>query len=253
MFPAPISSSNPQTFPQPGFGPDRSLPQVTPQPDLGLPTPSVPTPRPAVELPGSATSSNGITLPPRRATSVTIDIPAGSSGGSLTLPDPVRSGLPGGIVPETGSGLPAATPASPPNPLPSLRVQPPRPVPSNIPGNSASYQQPAYSLPLNQLPTMPGQTFQPTTHWQAVPQWPQQAAQQLQLQQPGPLSPQSSQWRVMTDFYAQPENRPVQQGYQPQPVYQPQPALQPQPTARSQRPLVTPSDRVIFLPSPPRR
>ena len=200
---------------------------------MNLPTPSSALPRQASPESSSnfGSSGTGLNLPPRRATSVTIDVPAGSAGSTLTLPDPVRSGVFGGAVSPSPTGLPstgfpansdtnsrdadgrfpAVTPGTsvtPPMPQPSLRPQPPVPAPSVSPGSAAAYQ----------YRDAPPQQFQPATHWQAVPQ----------------IQPShQTGWRVMPGAYSQNNTQ--------------QPQVQ-----RQQQPL-TPSERVIYLSPPPRR
>ena len=229
-YPAPSPGQSLPTPPQSerAFG----VPLDPPQPSFNHPTRPANTPHLPEPASNFESSGTGINLPPRRATSVTIDIPKGSSGTTLSLPDPLRSGEFGGASspaesPSTGlptrndatrkvpgSGFPAVSPGAsgpPPTPEPSLRPQPPLPVPSALPdGSSAAYQ----------YPGIPPQQFQPATHWQAVPQ-----------RQPS----QQTNWRVM-------------QGAGSQPV----PPQSQQQTQDLRRPL-TPSERVIYLSPPPRR
>ena len=251
--------------PLPQLTPGSSVPLDPPRPSPGLSAPATKLPQPFVQpAPDNGSQGTGITLPPRRATSVTIDVPHGSAGTTLSLPDPVRSGsnfggAAGSPTPDTGTPEatpnPAGAPLRPLTPEPSLRRQPPTPQPSIIPGPAATFRMPAYQAVPQQMvprqavpqfppvqhanaqpvtrqyPTVPQQIqpqqqlqsrqqFQPATHWQAVPQ-----------RQPQ----QQRNWRVMPGAYIQ------QRGIQQMPQVQPQ-RLQP-----------TPSERVIFLPPPPRR
>ena len=253
--------------PQRQLSPGVSVPPDPAQPSFSFPqaAPQQSLPQP---LPSYGSSGTGTTLPPRRATSVTIDIPPGSAGTSLSLPDPVRSGsnfggaagspLPGtpansgATLPSPGNAVPSATPGDTGRPLtpePSLRPQPPVPMRSVVPGPDTTYRMP----PLQSVPQFPGvrqtntqqmpsqystvppqhfqsqrfqtqhfqtQQFQPASHWQAVPP---------------PQPQQQTGWRIIPGAYPQPG---VQQG-----------AIQPPP----QRHSPTPSERVIYLPPPPRR
>ncbi len=260
------------TAPQPQLSPGVSVP-LDPPPSLGLPTPETTTRQPVAQpltqpAPNYGSSGTGITLPPRRATSVTIDIPPGSAGTTLSLPDPAKSGSnfggtvgspqpeapanPNPTLPVPNSGVPSATPGDaglPLTPEPSLRRQPPLPMPSVVPGpastnhvpqpqaimrfpavhhpNTQQLQRQYSTGPIQQLPPQQfqRQQFQPATHWQAVP--PQQPQQR-------------SGWRVIPGAYPQPgiQQRVIQQ-----------PAIQQLPQRRSP----TPSERVIYLPPPPRR
>jgi hypothetical protein len=262
---SPVPSRPLPTAPLPQVTPGGSVPLDPPRSSQGFPTPTTKLPQPSTQpAPSSGLPGTGITLPPRRATSVTIDVPPGSAGTTLSLPDPVRSGsnfggaagspLPDARTPEA-TPSPATAPLTPSTPEPSLRRQPPTPVPSVIPGPAATYRVPNYpSVPQQVAPRQavpqfsavqhaqaqpvirqystapqqfprqqqlqPVQQFQPATHWQAVPQ-----------RQPQ----QQRNWRVIPGAYAQPS------GPQQMPQVQPQ-RLQP-----------TPSERVIFLPPPPRR
>lgn len=261
---APTPGSPLQNTPQPQLSPGVSVPLDPPQRSFSFPqtTPQQPLPQ---SSPDSGSTGTGITLPPRRATSVTIDIPSGSAGTTLSLPDPARSGsnlggspgsplqgIPGNpkaTLPMPNNPTPSATPGDAGRPLtpePSLRPQPPIPMPSTVPGPNTTYRMPplqavpqfpaeqqANSQPImRQYPTAPPQQFQtqqfqtqqfqPATHWQAVPQ-----------QQPQ----QQTGWRVIPGAY--PQQQPVIQ----------QNAVQPPPQQR----MLTPSERVIYLPSPPRR
>ncbi|NQV25879.1 MAG: hypothetical protein HQ518_16085 [Rhodopirellula sp.] len=246
LSPAPYNAQPNAT--QPPLSPGFNVPLDSPRPSLNLQTPAL---APRQPLPAPTTnygsSGTGITLPPRRATSVTIDIPPGSVGSTLSLPDPAGSRAVDGatrpdpsadsgvILPGPEAGLPAVSPGAPtipPTPQPSLRPQPPLPMPSVLPGPTAAYQYPAqYPVTqypagqnsntqqvMGQYPTNQPPQFQPATHWQEVPQ------QQL---------PQQTSWRVMPGRYAQPG---VSQA-----------------SAESQRRPPTPSERVIFLAPPPRR
>ncbi|MFT4556755.1 MAG: hypothetical protein ACI93T_002615 [Porticoccaceae bacterium] len=261
--PTPTPGSPLPTAPQPQVNPGFSVPLDSPHPTPGLPDPATtirqPLPQPTRNYGSSGT---GITLPPRRATSVTIDIPPGSAGTTLSLPDPVQSGGGGGFGGAAGSprpdapgipslpvpnSVPSTTPGDtglPLTPEPSLRRQPPLPMPSVVPGPASTYRMPhpqsipqfpavqhantqqvqrQYSTaPMQQLPPqqIQRQQFQPATHWQAVPQ-----------QQPQ----QRTGWRVIPGTYPQPS---IQQRVIP---HQPQ------------RRMPTPSERVIYLPPPPRR
>jgi hypothetical protein len=251
LMPAPGSPL--PNAPQPGLSPGFSVPLDPQQPSLSLPIPGTTTRQPLPQpIPNYGSSGTGITLPPRRATSVTIDIPPGSAGTTLTLPDPARSGSNfGGAAdspwPDTPAdsaptlpapnSVPSATPGDtglPLTPEPSLRRQPPVPMPSGVPGPASTYftpqpqaipQFPAVQHPntqqmQRQYSTAQIQQFQPATHWQAVPPQPPQ---------------QQTGWRVIPGVY-------------PQPIIQ-QNAVQQQP----QRRIPTPSERVIYLPPPPRR
>jgi len=271
LTPAPGSPlpTAPQPQVNPGFSVPLDSPTVdSPAPTRGLPTPETTTRQPLPQpTPNYGSSGTGITLPPRRATSVTIDIPPGSTGTTLSLPDPARSG--GGFGGAAGSppsgtransaptlpvpnSVPSTTPGDtglPLTPEPSLRRQPPLPMPSVVPGPASTYRMPQpqsipqfpavqhantqqtqrqYSTdPRQQLPPQQllpqqfqRQQFQPATHWQAVPQ-----------QQPQ----QQTGWRVIPGAYPQPG---IQQRVIPQ---------------QPQRRLPTPSERVIYLPPPPRR
>ena len=240
--------------------PDVSVPLDPPRPSQSLPTATTKLPQPIIQ-PASGYSSpgTGLTLPPRRSTNVTINVPPGTAGTTLSLPDPVRSGSNFGgatesSLPEIGTPdatqSPAKTPLKSLTPEPSLRRQPPRPVPSFIPGSAATYRKPGFqSVPqqvapgqavrqfsaiqqataqpvtrqypaVSQQQLQPVQQFKPAKHWQAVPQRQQQ---------------QQRNWRVIPRAYYQ------LPGTQQIPQVQPQ-RLQP-----------TPSERVIFLPPPPRR
>ena len=243
-------SPQPQSLPQPQLSPGVSVPLDPAQPSFSFPqaAPQQSLPQP---LQNYGSSGTGVPLPPRRATSVTIDIPPGSAGTSLSLPDPVRSGsnFGGTSLPSPDNAAPSATPGNTGRPLtpePSLRPQPPAPRPSVVPGSDTTYRmlplqaapqfsaiQQANNRPMphaNSQPMMrqgstvppqqfPTQQFQPATHWQAVPQ--------MQPQQ-------QTGWRVIPGAYPPAVNR--------------QNAVQP-PQHRSP----TPSERVIYLPPPPRR
>lgn len=267
-----LPNLNANPYSNPGFSPVPStllptapLPQVTPDVSVPLDPPRLPTattklPQPIIQpAPGYRSPGTGLALPPRRSTSVTIDVPPGTAGTTLSLPDPVRSssnfgGATESSLPEIGTPdttqSPANAPLRPSTPEPSLRRQPPTPEPSFIPGHSATYRMPGFqSIPqqvargqtvrqfsaiqpataqpvIRQYPAVsppqlqPVQKFKPATHWQAVPQ-----------RQPQ----QQRNWRVIPRAYYQ------LPGTQPMPQLQPQ-HLQP-----------TPSERVIFLPPPPRR
>lgn len=275
----PAPSSPLPTAPQPQLSPGVSVP-LDPPPSLELPTPRATTreslPQPTLNF-GSTRNNGptgtGITLPPRRATSVTIDIPPGSAGTTLSLPDPVQSGEnfggtagpsklaapanPAPTLPVPNNNVPSATPGDaglPLTPEPSLRRQPPLPTPSVVPGPASTNRMPQ----LQAIPQFPAvqqantqqvqrqylavapqpfqpqqlqtqqfqsQQFQPATHWQAVP----------------PQQPQQHRgWRVIPGAYPQPsvQQRAIQQR-----------SFQQQPQRRSP----TPSERVIYLPPPPRR
>lgn len=235
--------------PQPQLSPGIRVPLDSPRPSLSLPTPgSTPQSSLSQPAPNYESQGTGIRLPPRRATSVTIDIPAGSAGTTLSLPHPGTSGRT--IGDDAGSaildtGTPATTPGAPEAPLkppivePSLRPQPPVPMPSALPGPASTYRiPPGQTVPqfsavqhadtapaMRQFPFVPTQQlqqppqFQPATHWQAVPQ-----------QQPR----QQTTWRVMPGVY-------------------PRSGIQQMPQAQPQRRIATPSERVIYLPPPPRR
>lgn len=265
----PASRNSLPIAPQPQLSPGASVP-LDPPSSLGLPTPGattrqpIPQPAPNYGPPrNNESTGTGITLPPRRATSVTIDIPPGSAGTTLSLPDPVQSGgnfggtagpsktgtpaSPAPTLPIPNSGVPSATPGDaglPLTPEPSLRRQPPLPMPSVVPGpastnhlpqlqaipqfpavqhaNTQQVQRQYSKAPPQQFQT---QQFQRATHWQAVP-----------LQQPQ----QRSGWRVIPGAYPQPgvQQRVIQQRSFQQPP---------------QRRIPTPSERVIYLPPPPRR
>lgn len=256
----PIPGSSLPNAPQPQLNPGASVRLDPPQRSFSFPQTAPPQQSLPQTSPYSGSTGTGITLPPRRATSVTIDIPPGSAGTTLSLPDPARSGSNfGGAadslrqgIPEDpkatrtvpSSGTPSATPGDAGRPLtpePSLRPQPPIPMPSVVPGPNTTYRMPplqtvpqfpavqhANTQPvMRQYPTAPlqqfqTQQFQPATHWQAVPQ-----------QQPQ----QQTDWRVIPGAY--PQQQPsIQQN-----------AVQPSP----QRPMLTPSERVIYLAPPPRR
>lgn len=270
----PVPTSPLPTAPQPQLSPGVSVP-LDPPPSLDLPTPRATTREPLSQptlnfgsTRNNAPTGTGITLPPRRATSVTIDIPPGSAGTTLSLPDPVQSGRnsagtagpsrstapanPAPTLPVPNSDGPPATPGDaglPLTPEPSLRRQPPLPTPSVVPGPASTNRMPPLqAIPQfpavqhantqqvqRQYPTAPpqqlqtrqfqSQQFQPATHWQAVPR-----------QQPQ----QQRGWRVIPGAYPQPgvQQRAIQQrSFQQQP----------------QRRIPTPSERVIYLPPPPRR
>jgi hypothetical protein len=257
---SPVPNTPLPIAPQPQLSPGFSVPLDSPRPSAGLPAPgatpqsSLPQPFLPQPAPNYGSQGTGITLPPRRATSVTIDIPAGSAGTTLSLPDPARSGSTfggdaGSPFPETGNPAttpnPAVAPLKPLTPEPSLRPQPPVPMPSAIPGPASTYRMPpqqfvpqqtvpqfpavqhANTQPaVRQYPAVPPQQFQqrprfqPATHWQAVPQ-----------RQPQ----QQTNWRVIPGAHLQ------------------QPDVQQLPQAQPQRRIATPSERVIYLPPPPRR
>jgi hypothetical protein len=255
---SPVPGTPLPNAPQPQLSPGVSVPLDSPRPSLSLPNPAA-TPQPTLPqpfrrqpAPNYGSQGTGITLPPRRATSVTIDVPPGSAGTTLTLPDPARSGstfggdagspFPDAETSTTTPG-PAGAPLKPVTPEPSLRPQPPIPMPSVLPGPASTYRMPrqqtvpqfsavqhANTQPvMRQYPAVPPQQFQqtpqfrPATHWQAVPQ----------RQQPQP----QTNWRVMPGAYTQQPG--VQQGFQQR--------------AQPQRQIATPSERVIYLPPPPRR
>lgn len=322
--PAPNSDGGLRVSPQPPPGSAIDLPFSPSRSPLDLPTLPATTPQPAVPGPTSDTGSSGtgINLPPRRSTSVTIDIPAGSAGSTLSLPDPVRSGTsdetttspglsspgqraigrpspgqpapglpsrPGTILPEFDGALPAVTPDSPvtaPEPEPSLRRQPPLPVPSALPPSAALYPYPI-QRPVTQYSAVQQPGVQPAgsrypvtprypatqqysassqnpaaTAYPAVQPRPQQQFQPATHWQQVPRRQQqpNANWRVMPGYYpqsgiqAQPQAQIQPQArvqMQPQARVQMQPAVQPQ--RQVQRPGPTPSDRVIMLPPPPRR
>jgi hypothetical protein len=99
--------------------------------------------------------------------------------------------------------------------MPPQQMVPQFPAVQHANTQPAMRQYPA--VPTRQLQHTP--PFQPATHWQAVPQ-----------QQPQ----QQTGWRVMPGAY-------------------PRPGIQQIPQAQPQRRIATPSERVIYLPPPPRR
>jgi hypothetical protein len=187
-YPVPQPNSGLLIAPEPQPGSAIELPSTPYRGPLDLPTIPPGTPRPTV--PGAnGSSGTGINLPPRRSTSVTIDIPSGSAGSTLSLPDPVRSGTfgdstssrglsspglssprqpatglpskPGEILPNFDIALPAVTPGSPATaPVPSLRLRPPLPVPSTLPRSAAAYRYPIQQ-PVTQYPAVQHPRVQP--------------------------------------------------------------------------------------------
>lgn len=203
-----------------------------------LPAPANSPSRPPAATPDVESRGTGIQLPPRRSTSVTIDVPPDSNGSSsLRLPDSTGYGtIPGvlssperqppadpaaspGTYPFAPAGsLPAVTPPEntgvPETPEPALRRQPPIPQPFAPDESSAAHQ-----YPQTRPSQFPSQNFQPATHWQAVP--PSQPSRQ-------------TGWRTIPEVGSHSRKQPTGSEQSPQ------------------RPL-TPSERVILLPPPPRR
>lgn len=211
-------------------------PRDSSAPSANRPIPGATTDEPSGTSSEVEPSGTGISLPPRRATSVTIDVPADSTGGStLRLPgsdtaaDRKSAASPDGRLPEASrsdsapgdfirSGeLPTRSPVDsgiPETPEPSLRPQPPRPSPF-VPGDSSA----AGLRREAQLPQFGTGNFQPATHWQAVPK----------------VRPsRQADWRIMPGFESRATSIPTT------------------PERSSHRPLA-PSDRVIFLAPPPQR
>lgn len=271
LAPDPYGAATPAKQPPNAAQPGRNNSSTAPYPPRKPKQPSLP----SSSFNGAATGSEsnfrypvnglpgtGISLPPRRATSVTIDIPPGSSGTTLSLPDPVNSkafdgtpvsppvGLPadsGTNIPLPNSAVPTVQPA-PPATQPLNRSQPPVPVPSTLPGPAAALQSPtqqpvsgfrpmqytnagvmrsglyqtASAQPIQSQPAMQHQT---STAFQPATHW-QPVPQRPVIQQP----PRTN-WRVMQGAYQQVPQAPVQ----------------------SQQRLQTPSERVIMLGPPPRR
>lgn len=225
-FPRAIQSNPVPVLPNSDATPYRSTPALSPV-------------RPPVKTPENEPRGTGIPLPPRRSTSVTIDVPPDSNGSSsLRLPDSTGQGAAPGAIsppelqspmnqPASPGTFPSAPPSSPQpatpsegpdipeTPEPALRPQPPIPQPF-VPGESSA----ACQSPQSQSPQFPSRNFQPATHWQTVP--PSQPSRQ-------------AGWQTMSEYRSSSSQQSTTYGQRPQ------------------RPL-TPSERVIFLsPPPPQR
>ena len=273
---SPPSANPPSPYtPLPQLTPGASVPLDPPQSSPAIPAPAATLPQPFTQpAPNYGSQGTGITLPPRRATSVTIDVPPGSAGSTLSLPDPARSGsnfggAAGSPFPEAGTPQatpsPAGAPLRPLTPEPSLRRQPPTPMPSVIPGPAATYRMPyRQTVPQQMVPgqmvpgqIVPGQAvpqFPPVQYANAQPmigQYPAVPPQQQQIQQIQP----TQQFQPATHWQAVPQQQPQpQRNWRVIPgAYIQQPGMQQMPQAQPQRLQPTPSERVIYLPPPPRR
>ena len=257
---SPVPSTPLPTAPLPQLTPDVSVPLDPPRPSQSLPTVTTKLPQPIIQsAPGYSSPGTGLTLPPRRSTRVTIDVPPGTAGTTLSLPDPVRSGSNFGGATESSfpdietpeaTQSPANSPLRPSTPAPSLRRQPQTPVPAFIPGPDATYRMPGFqSVPQQVAPGLAVRQFsaiQPATAQPVTRQYPAVSQQQLQPVQ---------QFKPATHWQAVPQSQPQQQRNWrviPRAYYQ-LPGTQQMPQVQPQRLQPTPSERVIFLPPPPRR
>lgn len=261
-------------LPQPSFQPAYTPPQgsstgsqsgtaspgIEPTPSRpvpGLPAPSIhrleqPQRRPSGTRrtkQRGATSSDVIELPPRRPTSVRIDLQPGSPETTLSLPHPTRTPVPQDQSSPMAPSVPTPhhddTPSAPgerqrpvpPAPQPSLRPMPPVPGHSPLPGSAAYYHVPGRRYgqqtgpEQDDIPQLNRSTgLQPTGHWQPVPEQ---------------VGPANNQWRDMQQYphlFAVPAERLTV------------PATQyNRSAAQTNVGVHRASDRVIYLPPPPRR
>lgn len=265
---SPVPNTPLPNVPQPQLGSGASVPLDPPQqPSAGIPAPAT-TSQPALTQPAPnyGSQGTGISLPPRRTTNVTIDIPPGSAGTTLTLPDLSRSGstfggdagspFPGDETPKGDPGDLGA-PLKPLTPEPSLRQQPPVPTSSVIPGPAAAYQFPTRHPAPQQFVPRPAaprySAVQQAGAPQVIRQYPAAATQQFQQLVPQQFQP-ATHWQAVPQQQVQQRNwRAIPGGYPQQPVKQQIPPVQQMRQLQPQRRIPTPSERVILLPPPPRR